>query len=740
MPQSHRYILRVAIKRPFYKLLDYECAITPIPTVGCRVRVPLGSIDVIALVVETGIDSELEDLKTILEIIDVKPLIDKSMMSLLTWASRYYFYPLGEVLFHALPVSLRKSRKVPKLSLWKANAAVTDESLEHIKRAPKQQAMLKWLMNDECDSTTLQNEFGAGWRNILRQLEKKGLLTSRGIDAENTSLSVPPSIAAVPIKKRVTLTKEQASCVDTITDIFKNPETKPILLHGITGSGKTEVYLRIMEPILGSSKQVLILVPEIGLTPQLISRVKEHFPLYTVAPLHSSLADGERMKVWLGAKSGVIDVVIGTRSAVFTPMKNLGVILIDEEHDASFKQQEGFLYQGRDMALKRAYDEGVPILLGSATPSLESLHNVKRDRFHYTRLSSRPGKSVRPEMVLQDIRSLPLQAGISQLMMDEIRQHLKNKNQVMLFLNRRGFAPILMCPSCGWHAECKQCDIGMTYHASSRKVICHHCGAEEVVKQNCPDCHSDKLTTQGQGTERIEEVLKSHFSSTPVIRVDRDSTSRKGSLEKMLQQVHEGQPVILIGTQMLSKGHDFPNLTLVGILDVDQALFSMDYRAQERLTQQILQVAGRAGRDKKKGRVVLQTSQPNHPILLNLLSQGYFKTAEQILTERLIWNYPPYGAQAMIRASAVKADSAMNFLAKLRNALEPQETMEYELLGPIPSPLSKRAGRYRFQLLISSKQRGALHSVLGIALQELSLLRKTGGIRWYIDVDPSDFL
>ena len=752
MQLSHHHVLRVAIKRPFYKLLDYNCKITPIPSIGSRVSVPLGNISVTAIVVETDIKSELDNLKEVIEVIDEKPLLSKSMMTLLTWASQYYFYPLGEVLFHALPVSLRKSRKTPKASLWKASSIITETVLDTLKRAPKQHAMLKRLLLSECDAVQLQSEFGKSWRNIIRQLEEKNFLSVREVDEvdihsqalinieKNTENIEEKNIEENSEKKRVNLTEDQAFCIGEINSLFNKEKTKPVLLHGITGSGKTEVYLRVIEPILDLAKQVLVLVPEIGLTPQLLSRFEEHFPQYNVAVIHSSLADGERMKAWLGAKSGSIDIVIGTRSAVFTPMKNLGAILIDEEHDGSFKQQEGFLYQGRDMALKRAYDERIPILLGSATPSLETLHNVKRGRFHYLRLSSRPGTSIRPEMVLQDIRALPLEAGISSLMMDEVRQHLNNNNQVMLFLNRRGFSPVLMCPSCGWYAHCKQCDIGMTYHASSSKTICHHCGLEEHVNNTCPDCKSNHLTTQGQGTERIEEVLKTYFPETPVIRVDRDSTSRKGSLEKILERVHKGVPVILIGTQMLSKGHDFPNLTLVGILDVDQALFSMDYRAQERLTQQILQVAGRAGRGEKKGRVVLQTSQPTHPVLLNLLSQGYYKTAEQMLSERNVWNYPPYGAQAMIRANSETVDAASSFLEKLRGRLELGDKIECDLLGPIPSPLSKRAGRYRFQLLLSSKQRGILHAALGDALLILSSMRKTGGVRWHIDVDPMDFL
>ena len=734
-------VVRVVIQRPIYKQLDYQCDLIPLPKVGCRLRVPLGNSVVTALLVESNVESEFKNLKDVIEVLDDTPIIDGEMMALLQWASHYYFYPLGEVLFHALPVALRKGKQVPTLRLWQTNKLGKILDSEDLKRAPKQKAMLEFLQKGEVGEQALDNIFGKTWRSILKQLDKKELIEYREVDAD---YSLPKNIETIPTKNQVTLTDEQQQSVIKIEEYFQADKPKPILLHGITGSGKTEVYLRAISRVLETGKQVLVLVPEIGLTPQLLYRFKEHYPQYSVATLHSGLADGERLRVWLGAKSGAINIIIGTRSAIFTPMKNIGTILIDEEHDASLKQQEGFLYQGRDMAIKRAHDLSIPVLLGSATPSLESLQNVNQKRYHYLRLRSRPGTSKRPEMIVQDIRALPLEAGISSLMMSEIRTHLQNSNQVMIFLNRRGFAPVLMCPSCGWHAVCDHCEMGMTYHASERKVICHHCSTEEFVKPTCPECHSNKLTTQGQGTERIEQVLNSHFPETPVIRIDRDSTSKKGSLEKKLQQVYKGEPVILIGTQMLTKGHDFPKLTLVGILDVDQALFSTDFRAQERLAQQVLQVSGRAGRGEQKGRVVLQTSQPEHPLLIALLSKGYSQVSQDILSERKLWHYPPYGAQALVRVSANNENAGMNFLNKfvLQLRSEVPEFVEggVELLGPIPSPLAKRASRYRFQLLISSNQRGQLHATIEKILPHLIQLRRTGGVRWVVDIDPLDFL
>ena len=754
MQDKQAIAIRVAIQRPIYKLLDYACAPDKIPQAGCRVKVNLGNYEITGIVVDVDVKSEFDELKPILEILDEAPLLDSSLLKLLSWASKYYFYPMGEVLFHALPSNLRKGKKPPQLSLWsiidvKETEKVHPPTFEHffdqLKRSPKQTQLFQFLLdNGESDAIQLQNACGNNWRTSLNQLIKKEFIQSREVDAD---FFPAKNNNEKPKKISLTLTDEQQHCLEKIKGHFTEEPLKPILLHGITGSGKTEVYLRSIESLLTQGKQILVLVPEIGLTPQLLHRFQEHFPEQSIVSLHSGLSDGDRTRAWLGARSGAIQIVIGTRSAVFTPMQNLGAIIIDEEHDASFKQQEGFLYQGRDMAIKRAHDVKVPVLLGSATPSLETLHNADQHRYHYLRLDNRPGTSKPPEMVLQDIRTLPLEAGISNLMLTEIRQHLQQNNQVMLFLNRRGFSPVLMCPDCGWHAHCNNCDIGMTYHAQARKVICHQCSFETQISSTCPDCNSSRLTTLGQGTERIEAVLNTHFPDIPIVRIDRDSTSKKGSLENKLELVNKGEPVILVGTQMLTKGHDFPNLTLVGVLDVDQALFSVDYRAQERLTQQVLQVAGRAGRGAKKGRVILQTSQPQHPLLLNLLSKDYTETARELLNERTLWNYPPLGSQALIKVNANDVEAVKKFIINIstqlrdskNDVIENNRENTIEILGPMPSPIAKRANRYRFQVLISAKNRSDLHRFLSTGFLILTKARKLGGVRWNLDIDPIDF-
>ncbi len=753
MDKNNEQIVRVAIQRPLYKLLDYNWAPACAPKVGMRIKVPLGNRFVPAIVVQINAKSELQKLKSVADIIDQESLFDNTMFAFLEWASRYYFYPLGEVLFHALPAKLRKERKLPETLLWRANHQAYSLKEGTLKRAPKQLTMLQLLKQKECSAQQLQDAIGKNWKKILSELQKKGLVEHRKLDglASNTlsgnSGDAENTISPESPKKKINLSPEQKQCIAEIKKHFNCSKPKPTLLHGVTGSGKTEVYLRSIEDILKAGKQVLVLVPEIGLVPQTLLRFKEHFPQYQVVAHHSGLNESQRLQNWLGARAAQINIIIGTRSAVFAPMKNPGAILVDEEHDASYKQQEGFLYHARDLAIKRAQLLEIPILLGSATPSLESLHNVKKQRYLYLRLGSRPGKRLLPRIVIQDIRQQQLDAGISSLMMKQIRQHIENHHQVMLFLNRRGFAPVLMCPQCGWHAACEQCDTGMTYHAAAHKIICHHCGSEKKIKPLCPECGNHGLTTQGQGTERIEQVLKNNFPEIPVIRIDRDSISKKGALEAKLSLVRKGKPVILIGTQMLTKGHDFSNLTLVGILDVDQALFSMDFRAQERLAQQIIQVSGRAGRDKIKGQVVLQTAQPEHPLLLNLLTLGYYKTAENILDERRLWRYPPYAAQALIRVSSSHKNAAQEFLMKLRNELQTLldghsdfSEKQLEIFGPIPSPLAKRANRYRFQLLFSASKRGFLHYIMTQALEHLVTFRKTGGVRWAIDIDPIDFL
>ena len=533
------------------------------------------------------------------------------------------------------------------------------------------------------------------------------------------------------------LSDEQAACLSQLQTW--TAEHKPILLHGITGSGKTEIYLRLMQPLIAKGEQVLMLVPEIGLTPQLLQRVSEFFAGISIVNLHSGLSDGERLKAWLRARNGSAQIIIGTRSAVFTPAPQLELIIIDEEHDASFKQQEGFHYHGRDLAIKRAAMLKIPLLLGTATPALETLQNVAAKRFHYAKLEQRPGSTRLPKLLLQDTRQLNLHAGLTPPSLQALEQTLARGEQAMVFLNRRGFAPTLHCPTCGWQASCPHCSVNLTYHARRHRLLCHHCGFEQVTPEHCPSCHNPSITTIGHGTERLEISLQQQFADYPVLRIDRDATQTKQALTDKLEQVYSNVPLILVGTQMLAKGHDFPNLTLVIILEIDQSLFSTDYRALERLGQLLIQVSGRAGRADKPGQVILQTSQPDNPFLHQLISQGYAPFAQHLLEARKRWHFPPFSYQALIRASHMQSmEKVMLWLEQVSQHITALGLNSVHCLGPTPAVIEKRANRYRAQLLLSSPKRAPLHSALYHLTQQLPVSGRSG-MRWSIDIDPIDF-
>lgn len=734
-------ILRVAVPRPLFQLLDYLPLEDSKPQVGSRVRIPFGHTEITGVILDIAEKSAIDQLKTITSLLDDKPLFDQVTLKLAIWASQYYHHPIGDVLTQAMPLALRGQRQIPMTSIWRIKDETQTDADTMLANAPKQLAVFNALRNapDGMNEEQLKLQFGSSVKNTLREIARKSLIETKGAAFFFRPLALSVHAGKKPMRE-IELTAEQQSCLQQITEFAKDKKTvKPVLLHGVTGSGKTEIYLRSISAVLDRHMQVLVIVPEIGLTPQLLTRFISYFPEKRTVLMHSGLADSERMNAWLAAKTGQLDILIGTRSAIFVPLKKPGMIIVDEEHDASLKQQEGFRYHARDLAIKRAHDLSIPIILGSATPSLESIHNCDTQKYHYLILSKRPGSTVQPDILVQDIRGLSLDAGISQSLVSEIKKHLGMGNQAMLFLNRRGFAPALLCPQCGWHAQCPSCDANMTYHAHSHKLICHRCDDERAVNDRCPDCGHGHITTRGQGTERIERKLQLLFPGAPVIRIDRDTTSRKGELQIKLDSINKGNPCILVGTQMLAKGHDFPQLTLVGILDVDQSLFSTDFRAWERLSQLIVQVAGRAGRGEKKGTVMLQTSQPDHPFFRTLLTQGYMALARQTLEERRNWSFPPYTYQALIRANASEQAHALAFLQAIKELIAPYQSNDLSLLGPAPAPIEKRARRYRSQLLITAESRIALHQLLDIITQNSGGIRKKGGVRWSVDVDPIEY-
>lgn len=506
------------------------------------------------------------------------------------------------------------------------------------------------------------------------------------------------------------------------------------LLDGVTGSGKTEVYLQTITHFLNHEQQILVLVPEIGLTPQTIHRFRERFDINVVA-LHSGLTEKERLHAWDAAKSGQAKIIIGTRSAVFTPFKQLGLIVVDEEHDLSFKQQDGFRYHARDLAIMRAHFNKIPIVLGSATPGLETLHNAKQGRFHRLHLPERAGEAQLPQFTILDIRNKYLHEGLSETLLAHIKQHLERDEQVMLFLNRRGFAPVLMCHSCGWTANCRRCDKPLTYHQRPKHLRCHHCDHQHAVFKQCEACGEKELQAIGVGTERLEATLQQHFPDVSIARIDRDNTQRKGAMEDLLNRIQLGEHRILIGTQMLAKGHHFPNVTLVGIVDTDSGFFSSDFRSLERTGQLLMQVSGRAGRVEKPGNVFIQTRHPDHPLLHQLLRESYQQFATTLLQEREQTVLPPYSFFALFRAEAHQLHMAQDFLHEIKKVAS-FANKNIQLLGPIPAPMPRRAGRHRVQLLVQAKQRSLLQAFLTALIPQVEKIPLKKRVRWSLDVDP----
>ena len=507
------------------------------------------------------------------------------------------------------------------------------------------------------------------------------------------------------------------------------------LLEGVTGSGKTEVYLQIIHTVLQRGQQVLVLVPEISLTPQLEARFKHRFAV-NIAVSHSKLTDNQRQAAWLQAQQGTCAILLGTRSALFTPFVNLGLIVLDEEHDASFKQHEGLRFSARDTAIVRGKLLNIPVLLGSATPSLESLHNVAKQRYQLLHLPERAGSSVEPVLQLLDIRNKKMREGLSEALLVEIRKTLAKNEQVLLFLNRRGFAPTLICHGCGWVARCQHCEANLVIHVDEALLRCHHCSTEYRLSEHCPDCQTGELTPLGLGTERVEKVLSKVFPDKVILRLDRDSTRRKGVLEDYLEQINQGKVDIILGTQMLAKGHHFPNVTLVAILNVDSGLFSIDFHAAEKLAQMIVQVSGRAGRAEKTGTVIMQTRQPEHPLLTTLIKHGYKSFANSALAERQAAQLPPFSYQALLNAQARDEQLAQSFLQAVTDLAAPYLNNTVHLLGPVPAPMAKRASFYRYQLLMQSPQRADLQALLDKLIPELAKLKFK--VRWSLDVDPVD--
>ncbi|WP_428035766.1 primosomal protein N' [Amphritea sp.] len=728
--------LRLAIPSPLRRLFDYlppqacdSAALIP----GVRVQVPFGRREVTGVLIEVAESTEVppDKLKSAIAVLDTAPPMPGSILKLARWAGNYYQHPLGDALSQALPVLLRKGEpcEYAHQHLWRATADADIAQLG--KTAARQRELLLLLQEHPRGISEDAIRAEGGQTSLLKKLTEKNLAESF-IHKPNTDHHSDQPLHEVPL----TLNKEQQQAVSAIT---ATKGFKPFLLQGVTGSGKTEVYLQAIEHFVRQGKQALILVPEIGLTPQTVARFKARFNL-PVMVLHSNLTDRQRLDVWLQAREGVARIIIGTRSAIFTPLLNPGIIFIDEEHDTSFKQQDGFRYNARDLAVMRGNFEQIPVVLGTATPAIESLYNAQQGRYQWLKLNQRAGNALPPTFELLDIRQLPLADGLSTPLIQQIKSHLQQGTQVLIFLNRRGFAPTLMCHDCGWLADCRRCDAHMTLHRKPYHLHCHHCDSQRPVPVICDHCGSTELKPVGAGTERTEEALQKLFPEFPVIRVDRDTTQRKNAMQHIMDRVHQGLPCILIGTQMLAKGHHFPKVTLVAILNADSGLFSADFRGMERTAQLILQVAGRAGRADHPGKVVMQTHHADHPTITSLVSEGYQAFAEQELSQRISAQLPPSMHCAMFRAEASHQGVAERFLRKLRTLLEEDilQPQGVQWIGPLPSPMEKRAGLFRAQLVLQSRDRKALHQQLHSLISAVESDPDARKVRWSVDVDPVD--
>ena len=723
-------IFHVALDTPLRRIFDYlpPAGVPETPPLGVRVLVPFGRQRLVGILVGSASKSMLPatKLKAALEILDLQPVYDPVTFELLRWAADYYHHPIGEVFAAALPVALRGGQPAVEST---AHWSLTEEGRAELaspssKRAPQQRALLAWLAQR---TGATADEVGESFKPaLLKNLAGRGWVAARMLDS---SANAQP-MQALP--GELALTGAQAQAVDGIIGSLAGFSAH--LLDGVTGSGKTEVYLRVIAAAIAGGGQALVLVPEIALTPQLVERFRRRFST-GIAVVHSGLTDSERRDAWRSAHGGHARIVIGTRSAVFTSMPRLSLIVVDEEHDASYKQHEGFRYSARDLAVVRARGAGVPVILGSATPSLETLENAISGRYLKHLLPQRPGAAQPPRMSLIDLRRHAAEQGLSTPVMQAIGQHLQAGGQVIVFLNRRGYAPSLFCNSCGWVAPCARCDARMTLHRRAQQLRCHHCGAQAAVPTICANCQQALLPV-GQGTERVEETLTRIFPDAPLARLDRDSASVRGSMQTVLERVHSGEARILVGTQMLTKGHHFPDVTLVVILDADQGLFASDFRATERLAQTITQVAGRAGREARPGEVMIQTQFPEHPLLNRLISEGYESFAASALAERREAGWPPYSRLALLRAEAKDRAALDEFLRSAAHSGQGLDETAVKILGPAAALIARRADHYRAHLLIETGARSTLQRFLCRWLPKVENLPGPSGLRWSIDVDP----
>ena len=733
-------VYKVAVPSPLRRIFDYlPPEINKDIQPGTRVQINFGKRKIVGFVLSQARQSDLskKQLKPILNVIDAEPTFSGKLFQLLQWCAQYYQHPIGEVFSTATPVKLRSARTLyQELDYYRLADAYKDSQLNGLSRAPKQKALLDYLADkgNVSKQEILDQEFSTA---VINALEQKALVEFFQLTAEKLKPFTPiddKNPRALP------LNHEQQIAIDKIRGTGN--KFNCFLLDGVTGSGKTEVYMQVMADHLKEGRQCMILVPEIGLTPQTVSRFQQRFSC-PISTLHSGMTDSERLEAWSRARDGAAGILIGTRSAIFTPLPNPGLIIVDEEHDGSFKQQDGFRYSARDLAVLRGREENIPVILGSATPSLESLHNAKENKFTHLALAQRAGGASESTTTVIDTANEYLESGLSEQLLFKVDQHLSANNQVLLFINRRGYAPLLSCTQCGWIAECNECVSQLTVHAQPPSIRCHHCGIAQHLPKSCPQCNSPSLSTMGIGTQKLETYLARKFSDFPVIRIDRDSTRSKRKFDAMLEQIHSGEPCILLGTQMLAKGHHFPNITLVAIVDADSGLFSPDFRGQEFMVQTLVQVSGRAGRSHRPGEVLIQSRHASHKALTQLTQSTYGEMAQSLLDERRESAMPPFSQLALLKAEGPQLRLTMDLLRRVNQSavdIIRQSQSEIQALGPVPAPMEKRAGRFRSHLLFKANTKASMQQFLNQLVYQIEEIKLSKGLRLSLDVDPMEMI
>jgi len=721
-----------AIALPLYRVFEYRIDDSEPVVAGTRYRLPFaqGTRTGVALSVSDSTDFDAERIKPIEARIDQQPLLSEHMLALAKWMSEYYLQPLGEVIFQCLPGYLRGSRahqslRVKRWQLTDSDADVIDQLR---RRSPRQFEIGQALLNQPGGMTAAQlKQVNPNWHAVVRSMEGKQLLRWEWDDAVAT-----PVIAS----EQPRLSDEQASILGEIEPRLRQFAVH--LLDGITGSGKTEIYLRLIQARLAEGLQVIYLVPEIGLTNQLIDRVRQRFG-DCFATSHSGLTEYQRYQAWDRFRRGEVSIMLGTRSTLFSQCERLGMIVIDEEHDHSYRQQDGVRYHARDVAIKRAQMLDIPIVLGSATPALESIANCERDTWFRYRIDHRPTRYPPPPIQLIDVRNSRFEFGCAASTFARIDAHLEKSGQVLVYLNRRGFAPVVMCHECGWQSQCQNCDARLTLHQSLQTLLCHHCGFSQAIPETCPECGHNEVKHYGIGTEQLEQGMRLRYPETPVLRVDRDVISSRDALKERLKQLQSGEPCILIGTQMIAKGHDYPAITLSVVLDADQALFSASYRASESLVQTLFQVCGRAGRGDRVGEAIVQTRFAEHPMMQALLRQDYRDIAADLLQERRLLGFPPYARAVIFRADALELKQALAKLEEIKALLgQARQFDRLASIGPIPALMTRRIGRYRAQLCLLSADFQVLRSVLRQAMPAIQEITSSPRVSWHVDVDAPD--